>query len=227
VPPYFPLEFRIVAISRSTTDAVTNFCRRDYYDAWLIDYGEVEDIVSFFFVKCATQADLEHFRAAIDAMFANAPDETKTQDEKTFMNEFISQQFNLPRNLTILAWVTIFVAVMAAANTMSMNFRDRLGEFASLRAIGLGGRMILGLIQSESLLTCAVGGAVGALTPYIAFNHTPLREFPVPLILHLPVEAAICAEAMLISLVIGVAAALWPSWMAVKLKVIVALRSLE
>jgi cytosine/uracil/thiamine/allantoin permease len=56
----------------------------------------------------------DHFRVAIDQLFANSPDATRTQDEKTFINEFVKQQFDLPRNLMILASLTVFVAIMAA-----------------------------------------------------------------------------------------------------------------
>jgi putative ABC transport system permease protein len=182
-------------------------------------------MVSFIFLKCATQADLDHFRQAIDDFFARSTYETKTQDEKAFMNEFIKQQFDLPRNLTIL--VTVFVAIMAAANTMSMNFRDRLGEFAALKSLGFGGRFVFWLIQSESMLLCAAGGLVGAALPYLAFTYTPLKDVTVPLIQYLVVPLETGAKAVLIALGIGVLAAVWPAWLALRLRVVEALRRLE
>lgn len=227
LPPYTPMEFNVVAAGAHETDPVTNFCRRDYVEETMKAWGVSEDVVGFLFVKCATHEDLEYYRTAIDQLFAGSPDETRTQDEKSFMNEFITQQFDLPRNLGILAAVTIFVAVMAAANTMSMNFRDRLHEFASLKALGFRGGLIFGMIQSESLFLCGLGGAAGALGPYIAFTHTPLRNYTVPLIQTLEVQPLVCVQALGISLLIGVAAALWPSWLALRLNVVNALRSLE
>ncbi len=232
IPPYTPIEFHVISTAPLATDPITNFCRYDYAqeamragvasDTWL-----PEDWISFFFVKCASTADLEHFRAAIDEMFARTPDETKTQDEKTFMNEFITQQFNLPRNLTILAAVTIFVAVMAAANTMSMNLRDRMNETAILKSLGFSGSVIFALIQTEGLLLCLSGGLIGAGIPYVAFTYTPLRHFTVPLILFLEVKLAVCAEAMLIAFMVGVVASAWPSWVGWRLPVVNALRNLE
>ncbi len=227
LPPYKPLEFNVVGAGAHETDPVTNFCRRDYLEEEIRSMGGDAYVVGFYFVKCATQADLDHFRVAIDDLFARTLDETKTQDEKAFMNEFITQQFDLPRNLTILAAVTIFVAVMAAANTMSMNFRERLHEFATLKALGFGGSLVFGLIQSESIFLCALGGAFGALIPYISFMHTPLGSYPVPLIQTLEIQPIVCLQALVISLVIGVLAALWPSWLALRLRVVTALRTLE
>ncbi len=227
VPPYAPMEFHIVSTAPEAADPITNFCRRDYLEEEVKRGGWFEGLVSFFFVKCASRGDLEAFRGQIDALFANTPDETLTQDEKTFMNQFIQQQFDLPRNLTILAALTVGVAVLAAANTMSMNFRDRLSEFATLRAIGFGNRLLLTIIQSESLLLCLAGGLLGALGPYLAFTYTPLRDLTLPLIQHLEIRPLVCIQAVGIAALIGLLAAAWPCWLAARLQVAAAFRMLE
>lgn len=227
VPPYLAMEFRIISLGEKSSDPVTLWYRRDYLEESMRSSGVPSDLLSFIYVKCATRGDLDYFRGAIDELFARTPDETKTQDEKTFMNEFITQQFNLPRNLTILAWVTVSVAVMASANTMSMNFRDRGAELAVLKALGFRGGTVFGLIQVESWLLCLLGGLMGALVPYVAFTHTALKDYPLPVILHLKIPVAVCMQALLISLVIGAAAALWPAVSAYRLTAVQALRNLE
>ncbi len=227
LPPYTPMEFHVVSTAEGVADPVTNWCRLDYLQEELKRFGGTESLVSFYFVKCATKADLDHFRREIDAMFAGSLDETFTQDEKSFMNQFISQQFNLPRNLSILAAVTVFVAVMAAANTMNMNFRDRINEFATLKALGFGGRLVFSMIQIESLLLCTLGGLIGAAAPFIAFTYTPLRNFTVPLIQQLQVRPEVCLQAIGIALAVGLLAGVAPAFMALRLKVVAALRALE
>jgi len=227
VPPYAAMPFHVVSTADQAVDPVTNFCRRDYVVEELKKAGYGDDHVSFFFVKCSTKEALDRYRRAIDALFANSPDQTLTQDEKAFMSQFITQQFDLPRNLTILASVTVFVAVMAAMNTMSMSFRDRLSEYAALKAMGFRGTTILLIVQSESLLLCGLGGLVGAAGPYVAFTWTPLSAYTVPLIQTLEIAPAVCGQALGISLLIGLLAAVWPSWAVVRLRVVEALRSLE
>jgi putative ABC transport system permease protein len=228
VPPYAPMQFHVVSTAQNPdADPLTLICRLDYLEEEIKKFGVPTDIVSFYFVKCGSKADLEHYREAIDTLFANSPDETLTQDEKAFMNQFITQQFNLPRNLSILAAVTVFVAVMAAMNTMSMSFRDRLSEFATLKAMGFGSWVVLLMVQFESLLLCGTGGLVGAIMPYIAFTHTPLGNVTVPLIQTLHIRPFVCLQAIGISLLVGVVAAIWPSWAASRMKVVDAFRALE
>lgn len=227
LPPYNPIEFHVVSTLPDAEDAVTNWCRYDYVNELIKAAGAPDGLVTFFFVKCASKADLDRYRVEIDRLFAGSLDETKCQDEKTFMNEFISQQFDLPKNLTILSLLTVFVAIMAAMNTMTMNFRDRINETATLRSLGFGGGFSFSLIQTESLMVCLLGGAVGTLAPYIAFNYTPLKGVTVPLIQTLEILPATCVKAMLIALGIGILAALWPAWLALRMNVVKALRNLE
>ncbi len=228
VPPYDPMEFHIVSTIENSPDPLTLWFRRDYLDEELKRHGyQHEGTVSFFFAKCASKADLEEFRRSIDALFVRSPDETKTQDEKAFISDYITQQFDLPRNLTILGAVTVFVAIMAAANTMSMNFRDRMNEVATLKSMGFGGGFVFTMIQSESMFLCGLGGLIGAAAPYIAFTLTPLRNITLPVVQQLQIHPIVCAQALAIAVGIGIIAAVWPSWMAMRMKVVSALRNLE
>ena len=227
VPPFTPMEFHVISTLPNAQDNITIWCRRDYFEEIAKKAGVPEGMLTFLFVKCATREDLDRYRVEIDKLFAGSLDETKTQDEKTFMNEFITQQFDLPRNLTILSALTVFVAIMAAMNTMSMNFRDRFNEMATLRSLGFGGRFAFAIVQSESLLLCTVGGLIGAIAPYIAFNHTPLKNVTIPLIQSLEIMPKTCLKAVAIAIFIGILAAIWPSWLAFRMNVVRALRNLE
>ena len=225
VPPYNSIEFHVVSVLPNAQDYVTNWFRRDYFEEEVKKEPDLpEGMVSFFFVKCASKKDLDDYRGIIDEHFKGFRDETKSQDEKTFMNDFITQQFDLPKNLTILAVLTVFVAVMAAANTMSMNFRDRINEVATLKSLGFSGGFSFAMIQAESLLLCGIGGLVGSLAPYFAFTHTSLGRITIPLIQTLHVRLNVCAQAVVIAVIIGIVAAAWPSWLAARMKVVAALR---
>jgi putative ABC transport system permease protein len=116
---------------------------------------------------------------------------------------------------------------MASANTMSMNFRDRGNELAVLKALGFRGSIVFGLIQVESLFICLLGGLLGGLGPFIVFGYTPLKDYELPIIIHLEIPWQVCAQALMISLVIGAAAAFWPSVLAYRLTAVQALRNME
>lgn len=227
VPPYTPMQFNVVAIGNDQTDPMNNFFHLEY----LIEECKLAhlpaEVASFFYVKTGSRAALDRYKREIDALFANSPDATATQDEKAFAMQFITQQFDLPTNLRILSLVTVFVAIMAAANTMSLNFRDRFAEYATLKALGFPGGFVLSLVQIESLVLCGLGALVGAAAPYLAFTQTPLKNVTVPLIQHLDILPATCGWALVIGVSIGLLAGLAPSLVALRLKVVNALRMLE
>ena len=101
------------------------------------------------------------------------------------------------------------------------------GVYATLKSLGFRGSFAMTMIESESLALCLAGGLVGVLVPYVAFTYTPLKDFTVPVIQHLEIQQVVCAQALGISLMIGLVAGLWPSWLAGKLRAVEALRSLE
>lgn len=227
VPPYTAMDYHVVSTAPQAVDDVTLFCRLDYLQEEVRRTGMVPDIVSLFFLKCKSEAGIDRMKSEIDKLFAGSVDETLTQHEKAFMSEFIRQQFDLPTNLTILSAVTIFVAVMAAMNTMGMNFRDRLSEFATLKSLGFRSRWVFALMQTESVLLCALGGLIGAGAPYIAFTYTVLKNYKLPVIQSLEIEPQVCMYGVLISIAIGIVAAAPPSVAAARTRVVDAFRTLE
>lgn len=227
VPPYLPMALRVVCRAEHSRDPITNWCRRDYFDAELEAYGDTGSFVNFFFVKCASEADMAYFRAAIDALFAASPDPTRTVDDRAFMSEFITQQLDLPRNLSLLGAISVFVALLAAANMLKLNYRDRITELVTLRCLGFGGGALRGLAQAESVLVCLMGGVLGAAIPYVALTHTRLAEIPVPLIQQIRVPVEVCVQAVLVSILVATVTAQWIASPVARMRLCEGLRSLE
>lgn len=226
VPPYLKQELLIVAIPPNAIDPETSFMRYDAFNDRLKALGFMGDRVSFFFVKCATRADVWKYRDEIDAAFAIEQEQTKTQDEKAFMESFISAQFDLPTRLRLLSYVVVSVAILAAANTMMMTFRDRIGEYAIFKAIGFPLRSIAASLTAESVLLSLIGGLLGAGIPFIAFNYTPLQSWRLPVLGILQVRSDLVVESLVVTLIVGIVAAVFPVLRAARLHVVDALRRL-
>ena len=227
VPPYLKLEFLVVAIPKDAVDAETCFVRYDYFNDKIKEqpqFASMKDSVSFFFVKCGTREDVTKYRDAIDAMFAIETDQTKTQDEKTFMESFITAQFDLPRRLRILSIVVVAVAIMAAANTMMMTFRDRSGEYAVFKALGFASSEVAIVLVAESAFLAVIGGILGAGIPWFAFNFTPLAEYRIPMLGILQIRKDLLIESLLVTLAVGLLAAALPALRASRVHVIDAFR---
>jgi putative ABC transport system permease protein len=119
--------------------------------------------------------------------------------------------------------------MFAAANTMYAAVSARTREIGTLRALGFPRRDILLSFLGESVLLCALGGALGLLAtiPLSALtfgfmNSNTFAEVTVSFRL----GPLVMTAAVLMTLAMGVFGGLFPALRAVKLDVIRALREL-
>ena len=71
---------------------------------------------------------------------------------------------------TVIAVLMGLGAVFAALNTMYSAVSTRTREIATLRALGFGSAPVVISVLTEALLIGLVGGVIGALVSYFAFN---------------------------------------------------------
>ena len=72
-----------------------------------------------------------------------------------------------------VSWLVIGVILGVLANTMAMNARERLGEYAALKTMGFKPHHLAGLIMGESLILSLVGGLLG-----LALSFPAVKFFP-------------------------------------------------
>ena len=161
---------------------------------------------------------------AIDLVFKNSLAETLTETEKAFQLSFVSMTEAIVAAIRIVSFVVIFIILAVMANTMAMTTRERMGEYATLKALGFGPRFLSALIFGESLAIALIAGGIGiALTFPIAdrFGKEMGTLFPVFNISSTTLWLqAVCA------LVVGICAALLPARNAANVPIVEGLRSI-
>ena len=99
--------------------------------------------------------------AAIDNEFRNSIAETLTETEKVFQLGFVAQSEAIVGAIRIVSFVVIFIILAVVANTMAMTVRERISEYATLKALGFGPGFVVALIFGESLCLTLLGGLLG------------------------------------------------------------------
>jgi len=97
----------------------------------------------------------------IDALFANSPNETKTQPANDFTMAFIKQFGDIGFVLRAILGAVFFTLLFLTGNTMMQSVRERIPELAVLKTLGFGDGKVLGLVLAESLLLCLIAAAIG------------------------------------------------------------------
>jgi putative ABC transport system permease protein len=158
----------------------------------------------------------------IDKAFKNSLAETLTETEKAFQLGFISMTEAIVIAIKLVSFVVVFIIMVVVANTMAMTARERIGEYSIFKTLGFGGWYIAELVFGESLFITMIGCAVGIALTFPAadiFSSALSTYFPVFNVAKKTIYMDIVA-----SLIVGMVAALFPTWRAIKIRVADGLR---
>ncbi len=159
---------------------------------------------------------------AVDAMFRNSLAETLTETEKAFQLSFVSMTEAIVIAIRIVSFVVIIIIMAVVANTMAMTARERIGEYAIFKSMGFRAHHIAGMIFGESLFITLTGGCLGILLTFPVahkFGKMMGAFFPV-----FNVERSTIYLDIIFSLLVGVIAAIFPTWRAIRIKIADGLR---
>ena len=159
---------------------------------------------------------------AVDATFRNSLAETLTETEKAFQLSFVSMTEAIVIAIQLVSFVVIIIIMAVVANTMAMTARERIGEYAIFKTMGFRGHHIAGMIFGESLFITMTGGILGILLTFpVARKFGELMDqfFPV-----FQVDSSTIYLDIIFSLLVGVIAAIFPTWRAVRIKIADGLR---
>ena len=135
---------------------------------FLINYDYFEEAREFakgttgwFIARVDDPARGAEIGEAIDALFMNSSDETQTQNEKEYAQSFVKQLGDINFIVNAIVTAVFFTLLFLIGNTMMQAVRERIPEFAVLKALGFSDGSVIALILAESLVLCAVAAAAG------------------------------------------------------------------
>lgn len=121
-------------------------------------------------------------------------------------------------------------AIFAALNTMYSAVSARMREIATLRALGFGSAPVVTSVLAEAMIIGLVGGAVGAIVSYFAFNglRASTMNFATfsQLTFAFTVTPQLVVQGLIWALALGFIGGLLPSLRAAKLPITTGLREL-
>jgi putative ABC transport system permease protein len=214
-------EFDIVAVydgAEKGTDTSQFFFRYDYFDE---TRANGQGLVGWYTVRVTDPDRAAEVAAAIDAEFANSPQETKTEPEGAFIQGFANQIGNIAFIIISIMSAVFFTILLVAGNTMAYTVRERTNELAVLKAIGFTDRGVLGLVLGESLALTFVGGVLGLglAAALVSMGDPTDGSFPV---FYLPVSAVAVGFVLIVAM--AFVAGILPALQAQRLQIADALR---
>lgn len=182
------------------------------------------DQVGVYIIGIDNPGNAAGISRAVDATFRNSLAETLTETEQAFQLSFVSMSNEIIAAIRIVSYVVILIILAVMANTMAMSARERVSEYATLKALGFGPGFIALLIFGESIAICIAGGGLGLmLTPpaAAAFKEAAGGIFPIFSVSPSTQWAQVaCAAA------VGVSAAVVPAVRAARVRIVDGLRAI-
>jgi len=179
--------------------------------------------IDFLLVNAAPGVTPDALRA--DLVAAAAPYVVlSVLNAEDFAGQLADQVNQILMILYALLGLSIVIAILGIVNTLALSVIERTREIGLMRAVGLDRLQLAGIITIESVLTAVFGTVVGvllgvavaAVLPTV-FTSTGLTTLAIPW--------AQLAGMLVLAVVVGVLAALWPAARAARLPVLDAVAS--
>jgi putative ABC transport system permease protein len=185
-----------------------------------LDEGRADDKgkADRFLVRIKDPARATQIGRQIDTLFANSAVPTRTQSEKAQAQSSL-QFFGDAKFFThAVVGAVGFMLLFLTGNTMMQSIRERIPEFAVLKAVGFPDSAVLCLVVAESVLLCVLAAVCGLLVSKIVIPivRPAVQDFTD--LLQVPWIGLLrgFGLAMLVALI----SSLYPAWRVKKLSVV-------
>jgi putative ABC transport system permease protein len=121
----------------------------------------------FYTILADSQEAVPKIGPAVDDMFRNSPQPTRTETEAAFQLGFLAMLGNVKAFILSICGAVVFAILLVSANTMAMSIRERTREVAVLKTLGFTRGTILNLFVGEAVMLALVGGVLGSLVAFV------------------------------------------------------------
>jgi putative ABC transport system permease protein len=215
-------EFELVGTYEGPVEGVTPsefLFNYDYFDE-ARQFGQGQ--VGWFVVRVGDPSHAAEVASAIDRLFANSSNETRTATEAEFQRQFANQIGDIGLMMGGILGAVFFTIILLTGNTMAQAFRERVPELAVLKTLGFSDAVVALLVLGEAVLLCVVGGAVGlALAGLMSSGVAALIKDILP---GFELVWQTIATGLLIAVLMGLVVGAVPAITARRLRIVDALR---
>ena len=216
-------EFNICGIfdGRRVSDDTTQFW---FHYPYLDERSTlIRGLVGWYYAQISDPRDASRTASAIDQGFQNSPYETTTETEKAFVAGFINQMGNIKFILISVGGVIFFTLLLITGSNMAMSVRERTNEIAVLKTIGFSDTRILMLVLSESFVYALAGGTAGlGLCKLYTLQGDPTGG----LLPFFYLSNDYMLLGLAITVCVGFASGIIPSYLAMRLSIVEAVRKI-
>ena len=219
------LQFVSGDISAVTVAAV--YSQDAFWGDWMIDQSLHEQFATsasdgVVAVKAAIDSPAAE-RALIEGVLAAYP-QANLEDRQEFQQSAESNLDTVLAMVNVFLLFALFIALLGIVNTLTLSVFERTREIGLLRAVGMTRRQLRRMIRWEAVAIALYGALVGVVLG-LAFGVATAVAIPDEIISRVSVPTGQIALLVLLAMVFGLLAAVFPSYRAGRMNVLDAIAS--
>ena len=179
-----------------------------------------------YLIQADSPQNVSRISTAVDEMFHNSPEPTRTEAERAFDISLIAMFGNVKAFILSISLAVLFTSLLVSGNTVAISIRERTREIAMMRSLGFAPRELQALFVEETATLVFCAWALGTLLAYglvFAIVHSPVAG-PFAVLLKIPVTTL--AVSLLVAGFVAVTSAMVPSYRASRISIVQGLRYL-
>lgn len=182
------------------------------------------NMVGLYWVRLEKPEMASRVGQAIDQMFRNTENETKTESLSAFLLNFIAMLGNVRLIILMIGSAVTFAILLVVTNTMAMSIRERFAEAAVMRSLGYRPAHIIGLFMAESIALTMLGALIGIGGAKLLFDAIALSQIGQFVFADMRLRPETLALCFSVALGISLVAVSLPAYRAAKGNIATALR---
>ena len=167
-------------------------------------------------------ASTESVRAPIKKLLKADYPTMKVQDRDEFTSGIIDQISILLNVIYGLLFVSIIIALIGIANTLSLSIHERTRELGLLRAMGMSRKQLRSSVRWEAVIVALIGTVIGTGLG-VLMSFTMVKVLVSQGITEFDIPVGGMVTVVVFGAVLGVVASIWPAYKTSKLNVLEAI----
>ncbi len=181
--------------------------------------------VTQFNVRVDSQEKLEPVANQIDELFSADSAPTETRPEKAFVAQIAGDMIEIIHFTRWLGIGAVIAVLGLVANALLLVARGRVKENAILQTIGFPRTSVATLMLWEGVMLGLAGGLVGSLSAAAFFHFKRFTFGNEGISLALTPSIQVTATGLLLAIILGLLASLWPAYVASRNPIVESLRN--
>ena len=164
-----------------------------------------------YLIQADSPRNVSRISTAVDEMFHNSPEPTRTEAERAFDISLIAMFGNVKAFILSISLAVLFTSLLVSGNTVAISIRERTREIAMMRSLGFAPRELQALFVEETATLVFCAWALGTFIAYglvFAIVHSTVAG-PFAVLLKIPVTTL--AVSLLVAGFVGATSAILPS----------------